>query len=231
MKEAIYIVQCRKSPGDRTRSHEIALGFFDHHLASIMASPAGAGAGAGGAHFHLPHLQLPHLLQLPFGKHSSRRTTTTRARAGGGFAPPKLTTDFSGRWHKDAARSSPMTDALRVMAIGGVVRQAIKLVRGCEIKQTPDMFEMAVTSALPWFKVTERYPLDGAEIKLRRRDLRGGELCRCLLGRSAGAGEGVSRRGGREAVRRGGRRRGASPALNAQPSTQQSNKQTNNEFE
>lgn len=35
-------------------------------------------------------------------------------------------------------------------------------------------FEMAVFSAVPWFKVVERYPLSGEERQYKRRDLRRG---------------------------------------------------------
>ena len=67
-----------------------------------------------------------------------------------------------------------MTDALRVMHIGGLLRQAIKLVRGCNITQTDDEFVMDITSVIGWFKVRERFKLNGEVSTNRRRDWRGG---------------------------------------------------------
>ncbi|GBF99971.1 hypothetical protein Rsub_12664 [Raphidocelis subcapitata] len=86
----------------------------------------------------------------------------------------KLEVDFSGRWIKDGQRSTPMTDALRVMQIGGIMRQAIKLVRGCNISQTDDEFVMDITSVIGWFKVRETYKLNGEVSSNRRRDFRRG---------------------------------------------------------
>jgi len=54
-----------------------------------------------------------------------------------------------------------MTDALRVMAIGGLMRQAIKLVRGCNISQTEDEFIMDITSVIGWFKVRRGWCREG----------------------------------------------------------------------
>jgi hypothetical protein len=67
-----------------------------------------------------------------------------------------------------------MTDALRVMHIGGLLRQAIKLVRGCNITQTDDEFVMDITSVIGWFKVREKFKLNGEVSTNRRRDWRGG---------------------------------------------------------
>lgn len=40
--------------------------------------------------------------------------------------------------------------------------------------QTDEEFEMAVFSAIPWFKVVERYPFSGDDCSFKRRDLRRG---------------------------------------------------------
>lgn len=40
---------------------------------------------------------------------------------------------------------------------------------------------MAVFSAIPWFKVVERYPLSGEERSFKRRDLRRGTPPPCYL--------------------------------------------------
>lgn len=46
-----------------------------------------------------------------------------------------------------------MDEAIALMALGGVMRQAIRLIRGVQIKQDQQQFEMAVFSVLSWFKV------------------------------------------------------------------------------
>jgi hypothetical protein len=58
---------------------------------------------------------------------------------------------------QDGQRSTPMNEALRVMGIGGLMRQAIKLVRGCDIKQTEEEFTMDITSVIGWFKARRLY--------------------------------------------------------------------------
>ena len=146
-----------------------------------MAAPAPK-ANGGGPHFHfphLPHLQLPHF----FGGGQQRRrdgvaaaSSSSAPGASSGGPPPKLAVNFSGRWQKDRARSSSMSAAMDVMRLGGVMRQAVKLVRGCDIAQTGETFTMDVTSVIGWFKVREVYRLDGSVANLRRRDWRGGEL-------------------------------------------------------
>lgn len=74
------------------------------------------------------------------------------------------------------------------MQLNGLVRMAVKLVRGCEIKLLPPPssinsnnmvtegeFQLDVFSAIKWFKVRERYQLDGRIGRFKRRDLRGGK--------------------------------------------------------
>ena len=48
------------------------------------------------------------------------------------------------------------------------------------VAQDDQEFEMAVFSVVPWFKVIERYPLNGEDRQFKRRDLRRG-LCWLLL--------------------------------------------------
>ncbi len=40
-----------------------------------------------------------------------------------------------------------------LMCLNGLIRRAIKLVKGVDVTITEDTFEMAVTSIIPWFKV------------------------------------------------------------------------------
>jgi hypothetical protein len=84
-----------------------------------------------------------------------------------------------------------MVPVMDTMQLGGLVRMAVKLVRGCEIKllcpPSPSSsggqeegqgshgeFQLDVFSAIKWFKVREKYPLDGKIGRFKRRDLRGG---------------------------------------------------------
>ena len=47
-----------------------------------------------------------------------------------------------------------MDAALDLAEIGGILRKAIHLLKGCEISLDNGEFTFAVTSILPWFKVT-----------------------------------------------------------------------------
>lgn len=83
-------------------------------------------------------------------------------------------TALSGVWLKDAAASEPMDAALDAMQLKGLVRVAIQLVKGITVKVDGAHFSLTVFSALPLLKVSERYPLSGAPVEHRRRDLRPG---------------------------------------------------------
>ncbi|KAK9839726.1 hypothetical protein WJX84_009027 [Apatococcus fuscideae] len=82
---------------------------------------------------------------------------------------------LAGCWIKDKAASSSMDAALDIAEINGLVRKAIHLLKGCEISLENGHFTFAVTSIVPWFKITERYPLTGEPRQWRRRDLRRGK--------------------------------------------------------
>ncbi|GIL91864.1 hypothetical protein Vretimale_18087 [Volvox reticuliferus] len=94
-----------------------------------------------------------------------------------------------GTWQKDMKRSTPMDAAADLIALSGLVREGIKLVRGCEVAVDESSLRMAVYSALPLFKINEYYPLDGAEAPNMRRDLRLGKF----LGRLELTTEGMPR--------------------------------------
>mmetsp|Transcript_13958 Transcript_13958/g.24471 ORF Transcript_13958/g.24471 Transcript_13958/m.24471 type:complete len:262 (+) Transcript_13958:99-884(+) len=96
-------------------------------------------------------------------------------------ATPSAKPTLNGRWVKDKSLSDNMSPVMDVMKLGGVVRQAVKLVRGLSINQDSTTWEMSVVSVLSWFKVTERYPLDGGLASFKRRDLRRGQHQGCLL--------------------------------------------------
>lgn len=54
---------------------------------------------------------------------------------------------------QDKPASDSMSAALDLMHMGGLTRQAVKLVKGLEIKQDEANFTMAVFSVIGWFKV------------------------------------------------------------------------------
>lgn len=62
-----------------------------------------------------------------------------------------------------------------LIKLNGLVRTAVKLIRGLEITQTDTQFRMAVVSIISWFKVVETYPMDGTAVQVKRRDLRRGK--------------------------------------------------------
>mmetsp|Transcript_11183 Transcript_11183/g.38871 ORF Transcript_11183/g.38871 Transcript_11183/m.38871 type:complete len:299 (+) Transcript_11183:67-963(+) len=85
---------------------------------------------------------------------------------------------LSGRWVKDNHLSDAMDHASREAELNFLLKQAVKLINNMEVRATPESFEFGLSSVIKWFKVWERYPMDGeTEVRFRRRDLRrGGHL-------------------------------------------------------
>ena len=54
---------------------------------------------------------------------------------------------------QDKGASSSMEAAMDLMQLGGIIRRAINLVTGAQIHVDETMFEFAVTSIIPGFKV------------------------------------------------------------------------------
>lgn len=54
---------------------------------------------------------------------------------------------------QDKALSDPMDAAMDLMRLNGLIRRAVGLVKGLEIKLSDDSYEFAVTSYVPGFKV------------------------------------------------------------------------------
>ena len=124
-----------------------------------------------------------------------RRTHATVARARAALAAAALGGEqaaaarsrFDGTWYRDAQASDSMERALDVMAIRGIVRKAIALVKGLVLKvdggnengvsgpPSAGLFTLQVFSVIPILRITERYPLTGAPVEHRRRDLRSGK--------------------------------------------------------
>lgn len=86
--------------------------------------------------------------------------------------PPPM--ELTGTWDKDVAASESMESAIKAMRLNPIIRKGATLVRGIKINVTNEDFYMAVFSAIPWFKVVERYPLSGEQRKFKRRDFRRG---------------------------------------------------------
>eukprot|EP01023_Acetabularia_acetabulum_P014652 TRINITY_DN1715_c2_g1_i1.p1 TRINITY_DN1715_c2_g1~~TRINITY_DN1715_c2_g1_i1.p1 ORF type:complete len:336 (+),score=30.87 TRINITY_DN1715_c2_g1_i1:27-1010(+) len=82
---------------------------------------------------------------------------------------------LTGTWIKDKELSDSMEGVMDLMQLGGIIRTAVKLVRGVRIEVTEDNLEAAVFSIFPWYKIIERYPLNGEKRDFKRRDFRSGK--------------------------------------------------------
>eukprot|EP01024_Parvocaulis_polyphysoides_P019954 TRINITY_DN1913_c1_g3_i1.p1 TRINITY_DN1913_c1_g3~~TRINITY_DN1913_c1_g3_i1.p1 ORF type:complete len:323 (-),score=42.35 TRINITY_DN1913_c1_g3_i1:229-1197(-) len=87
----------------------------------------------------------------------------------------QLRANFSGTWIKDVERSDCMEEVMDLMKIGGLLRSAIKLIRGMQIEYTEEHWKASVFSFIPWFKISEKYPTNGETRRFGRRDLRAGK--------------------------------------------------------
>ncbi|GLC36288.1 hypothetical protein PLESTB_000606600 [Pleodorina starrii] len=106
------------------------------------------------------------------GSHMSRRSLKCRGQA--------VNTKITGTWQKDMSRSTSMDAVANLVGLSGLVKEGIKLIRGCEIAVDGSTFRMGVFSVVPIVKINESYPLDGKEASNMRRDLRFG-TCRGAL--------------------------------------------------
>ena len=89
-----------------------------------------------------------------------------------------------GRWAKDYGRSDTLDAACDLWRINFVVRNAMNLVRGLELRverggggeeAEEEQLIVLLPSVVKWFKIREHYSLDGSsETRNRRRDLRRG---------------------------------------------------------
>lgn len=87
---------------------------------------------------------------------------------------PYTPEEISGFWLKDKQRSDSMTRACDIMKLQGLMRHAVKILKGTRILLTNETFHVAAVSVIPVIKVAERYSLSGEEGKFRRRDQRRG---------------------------------------------------------
>ncbi|GBF91184.1 hypothetical protein Rsub_04853 [Raphidocelis subcapitata] len=80
---------------------------------------------------------------------------------------------LAGTWVKDHAASDSMEPIMEAMHMNGLLRTAIRLLRGLEIRLDEGSFSFAAFSVVRWFKLREAYSLGGGVSEQRRRDLRG----------------------------------------------------------
>lgn len=88
----------------------------------------------------------------------------------------QLVAPFEGTWIKDEAASSSMDEVCELMCMSTLMQKAISLIRGLEIRVTGESVLVSVFSVLTWFKLSERYLLNGTETRNSRRDCRFGGL-------------------------------------------------------
>jgi hypothetical protein len=88
--------------------------------------------------------------------------------------PTKVLAAFHGTWIKDAAASTSMDAAMRLIHLNALMRQAVKLIKGVQLSIDEDRFKFGVFSAISWFKLNEFYPWSGEVAQNRRRDMRRG---------------------------------------------------------
>ncbi|GIL60371.1 hypothetical protein Vafri_14978 [Volvox africanus] len=85
---------------------------------------------------------------------------------------------LGGVWVKDATRSDSMDEATSAMRLNGIVRTAVRLIRGLELDPEAlkaGRFDLAIFSIITFFKIRESYLLDGTVASYNRRDLRRGK--------------------------------------------------------
>jgi len=81
-----------------------------------------------------------------------------------------------GRYVKVNEECDSLDEVTKLCRINFVIRKAMFLVNGATLSVDPQrqQFVFAVNSIIKWFKIVERYNLDGTETVNKRRDLRGG---------------------------------------------------------
>lgn len=92
------------------------------------------------------------------------------------FAP------YCGRWIKDKEASESMAACCQLLGFSTILQHAVRLIKGLEINMHNGVISVSVCSFISWFKITERYPIDGSEVKNNRRDMRGGGMMTNLTG-------------------------------------------------
>jgi hypothetical protein len=89
---------------------------------------------------------------------------------------PETILNLNGVWTKDKEASDSMDPVCDLMQLNRLMRVAIGLIKGVEIIADPnDSFQLNVLSGIMWFKIKEKFSLNGEEARHRRRDFRGGK--------------------------------------------------------
>ncbi|KAL3144821.1 hypothetical protein ABBQ38_001930 [Trebouxia sp. C0009 RCD-2024] len=109
--------------------------------------------------------------KVPERKHTAKRQPRQRTQQ---EANQPRTPNMTGVWIKDKAASDSMEPTLDMMKINRLIRSAVRLVKGTQLKQSENSFEITVLSGILWFKIREEYPLTGEVRRFKRRDLRKG---------------------------------------------------------
>ena len=81
---------------------------------------------------------------------------------------------LEGTFVRNNRKSDALDEICDLLRMNWLVRKAVLLVRGIEITTSPDEIKFDIFSVIPWFRVTETYPLNGDPRQHKRRDLRGG---------------------------------------------------------
>ncbi len=68
-----------------------------------------------------------------------------------------------------------MDSFFELFHVPSIVRRAAILIRGMSIVMDDDNLSVTMLCAVPWFNVTETYPLSGAPGQQKRRDMRRGK--------------------------------------------------------
>jgi hypothetical protein len=89
--------------------------------------------------------------------------------------PRDKTIDLSGVWIKDRKNSDSLAGICKIANINFILRKAICLVRGSELKQTEEGLKVRVFSEIPWFSLNEWYEFKNNTLN-KRRDLRRGHM-------------------------------------------------------
>ena len=83
--------------------------------------------------------------------------------------------DLTGIWIKDRKNSDSLAGLCKLANVNFLLRKAICLVRGSELKQTSEGLSIRVFSEIPWFSLNEWYEFKANSLN-KRRDLRRGKM-------------------------------------------------------
>jgi hypothetical protein len=92
-----------------------------------------------------------------------------------------LAPSYTGYWRKDSEASDSMNEAMDLIHLNWIIRAAVNVITGLDLRLTAEAFTFVVTSRLK-LNVREVYPTSGEGRRHMRRDMRGGgALGRCTV--------------------------------------------------